>query len=88
MWLALTRAPDFRADDALYPEPPTNVRIVQPDGSEIPVDCFYTMTDNAGIAHWEVMIPIGMESNKVKIDMFPGRTELHFRMKIEDDDED
>jgi hypothetical protein len=36
---------------------PVNVRIVTPDGSEIPVDCRYMGQDKMGMYRWETIFP-------------------------------
>jgi hypothetical protein len=71
--------------------PPENVRIVRPDGTEIPCELRYKgqqRADDGGLMHvWEALseyVPQAPE-DKVKVDTLPARTSISFAFGLPDE---
>jgi hypothetical protein len=56
---------------------PVNVRLVDADGVEHPVDCAYVDTTSEGMRRWYVLAPEGSWRG-VRVDVLPPRSELVF----------
>jgi hypothetical protein len=59
------------------PVPPENVRLVYPDGTEVPVDCRYDGVNTEGIHEWtSVSSHPAMPGMQLAIEMLPAKTQV------------
>lgn len=61
---------------------PENVRVVRPDGSEVPCELIHDGYDEDGIDQWTATGPtyrVGLD--QLRVGVFPGRTGLTFDAK-------
>lgn len=55
------------------PVPPEDVRLVYPDGTEVPVECRYDGVVD-GLHHWSAVTPgVWIPGMLLKMEMLPGR---------------
>lgn len=56
---------------------PVNVRLVRPDGTEVPVELVYAGKVN-GLHHWDAVTSVSMETGEwgLRADMIPGKTSV------------
>lgn len=75
----------FKRSETEHPEPPEapeNVRIVRPDGTEIPLEVFYlgiiTGDDGFPMHEWEAITEVmpQMPQDHIRIGVLPARTEV------------
>jgi hypothetical protein len=59
---------------------PEGVRVVRPDGSEVPCELIHLGTDERGMDCWRVVPSMIFRPNldRLHVDVFPGRTDLSF----------
>jgi hypothetical protein len=76
-WKRVNRVPE--------PVPPENVRLVNPDGTEIPLECRYAGIDEQGIHMWVVVAPqevrMRIGETRLSIDMLPSKTGIRLLAK-------
>jgi hypothetical protein len=66
-----------RLQDSLHP--PENVRVVDSDGVEYPVQTVYVETDRDGIQVFEVVDAPDRQLVRILADVLPGLTEIRLR---------
>lgn len=66
------------------PQPPENVRAVLPDGEEVPLECLYVGTDEAGQHHWRALAPVHVAGREftVHMDALPAHTSLNIDVEL------
>lgn len=65
-----------RLRDSLHP--PVNVRVVDSDGVEYPVQTVYVETDRDGIQHYQVVDAPDRQIVRVLTEVLPGFTSISF----------
>ena len=61
------------------PVPPEDVRLIHPDGTEIPLECCYGGIDAVGIHQWVAVYPVGVVFSPgmtMRIAMLPAKTNV------------
>lgn len=59
------------------PEPPRNVRIVQPDGQVVPVELVYAGQDGHGIHVWQAVTTVAVQpGSQIVAEVVPARSQL------------
>lgn len=63
------------------PTPPENVRLIQIDGSTIPLDCAYDGYRD-GTHVWNAIVPAGVDVSleDIRIDMIPANASIGFKL--------
>ena len=58
------------------PTPPQNVRAVDRDGREVPVELVYAGRDHRGLHVWEAVVELGFPLAGLRAAVLPARTTL------------